>query len=274
MGVSQRRACKALGVPRTTVRYAPKVDEMEAVIIAKLAQHKRNHPTWGYEKMTGLLRNDGFHINPKRTYRLCKENGWLCPRRTKKAKKASGDISNACYIRKASTGNEVWALDFVSDRTCDGKSLKILTVLDEHTREALAVKVERKMGAADVRGVLLGLFMERGIPAFVRSDNGSEFAGRLLQEAMSAVGSEVALIAPGSPWQNGKNERFNGILVEEVLSREVWGNLLEAQVVCERWRETYNQVRPHGSLGMMTPYQYALHEKQRGCWFQQSNLAD
>ena len=171
-----------------------------------------------------------------------------------------------------SLGNEVWALDFVSDRTCDGKSLKILTVLDEHTREALAVKVERKMGAADVRGVLLGLFMERGIPAFVRSDNGSEFAGHLLEEAMSAVGSEVALIAPGSPWQNGKNERFNGILVEEVLSREVWGSLLEAQVVCEQWRETYNQVRPHGSLGMMTPHQYALHEKQRGCWFQQVKL--
>ena len=247
---------------------------MEAVIIDKLAQHKRNHPTWGYEKMTGLLRNDGFHINPKRTYRLCKENGWLCPRRTKKPRKASGDISNACHIRKASKGNEVWALDFVSDRTCDGKSLKILTVLDEHTREALAVRVERKMGAADVRGVLLGLFKKRGIPAFVRSDNGSEFAGHLLEEAMSAVGSEVALIAPGSPWQNGKNERFNGILVEEVLSREVWGNLLEAQVVCEQWRETYNQVRPHGSLGMMTPHQYALHEKQRGCWFQQSNLAD
>ena len=112
------------------------------------------------------------------------------------------------------------------------------------------------------------------VVAKVRSDNGGEFSGRVLEDAMREVGGEVALIAPGSPWQNGKNERFNGILVEEVLSREVWGNLLEAQVVCEAWRKTYNQVRPHGSLGMMTPSAYAQNQLESGGWFQHSHLAD
>jgi transposase InsO family protein len=224
--------------------------------------------------MTGLLRGEGFHINPKRTYGLCRENGLLCTPRGRKTKKRCGSVSNACHIRKASKANEVWAVDFVSDRTCDGKSLKMLTVLDEFTREALAIEVERSMGAAGVRKVLSRLFIKRGAPAFVRSDNGGEFSGRVLEDAMREVGGEVALIAPGSPWQNGKNERFNGILVEEVLSREVWGNLLEAQVVCEAWRKTYNQVRPHGSLGMMTPSAYAQNQLESGGWFQHSHLAD
>ena len=167
---------------------------------------------------------------------------------------------------KAEHGNHAWAVDFVTDHTHEGKPLKILTVLDEYTREALAVEVRRTMGQKDVRDVLMGLFKERGTPEFVRSDNGGEFVGELIGQSLKECGSQVALIAPGSPWQNGKNERFNGILSQELLSREVWGNLKEAQVLCEQWRQKYHEVRPHGSLGMMTPSAYAEQARQEGRW--------
>ncbi len=213
-----------------------------------------------------MLKERGYHVNHKRVYRIWKDQGWQRPRPKKKQDKPRGDRTNACHVRRAEYGNHAWAVDFVTDHTHEGKPLKILTVLDEYTREALAVEVRRTMGQKDVREVLMGLFKERGAPEFVRSDNGGEFAGELIGQSLKECGSEVALIAPGSPWQNGKNERFNGILSQELLSREVWGNLKEAQVLCEQWRQRYNEVRPHGSLGMMTPSAYAEQARQEGRW--------
>jgi transposase InsO family protein len=235
-------------------------------LIQVLAKLRIEYPTWGYRKLTGVLKQRGWQVNHKRVYRIWREHGWQRRPTLRRKAKYAGDSSNACHIRKALYGNHAWAVDFVHDRTQDSKPLKILTVLDEYTREALAIEVRRTMGQKQVRDVLLKLFEQRGTPELVRSDNGGEFAGALISQALESIGSQVALIAPGAPWQNGKNERFNGILSQELLSREMWGNLLEAQVICEQWRTTYNQVRPHGSLAMMTPHAYAIRARNQGNW--------
>ena len=206
-------------------------------------------------------------MNHKRVLRIWQQNGWQVRRTVSRKLKAAGSKDNACHIRCATKGNQVWAVDFVEDSTSDGKKLRILTVLDEYTREGLSLEVARRMGARRVMTVLTRLIQQRGAPQFVRSDNGSEFTAKLVKQALDKMGSESALIAPGSPWQNGKNERFNGIVSQELLSKELWGNLLEVQVVSEQWLETYNKVRPHGSLKMMTPSQYAQQARQQGNWF-------
>lgn len=240
--------------------------QQDAQLIEAIAQLRQTSTDWGYRKMTQRLRETGWQVNPKRVYRIWREQGWLCPKPVSRKNKAAGESANACHIRKAQRGNQVWAIDFVKDRTMDGRTLKILTILDEYTREAVAIEVRRSMGQRHVRDILHDQFAKRGVPEFIRSDNGGEFAGELIGEALKEWGSDVALIAPGSPWQNGKNERFNGILSQEVLSKELWGNVLEAQVVCNQWRHIYNTVRPHGSLGLMTPSAYAEQAFKGGDW--------
>ena len=262
--VSQRRACVVLGVALTSARYKSVKDDAD--LIEALARVRVKYPSWGYRKLTDVLRGQGWHLNYKRVYRLWREHGWQ--RRTPKPRtfKTKGDSSNACDVRRAEYGNHAWAIDIVEDRTQSGQKLRMLTVLDEYTREALHIEVQPKIGAKQVRQVLEQLFSRRGTPVFIRSDNGSEFTAKLIQQSLKACGCENAWIAPGSPWQNGKNERFNGILSQELLSREVWGNTLEAQVMVEKWRQQYNQIRPHGSLGMMTPAACAEQQKNLGNW--------
>lgn len=267
--LSERRVCGTLGVARSTARYRPRVPDDEGALLAELARLKAAHPKWGYKKMTAHLKTLGWKVNHKRVWRIWKAHGWQVPApMSRRAKaKATGSSSNACDVRRAELGNQVWAVDFVEDRTHEGKKLRILTVLDEYTREGLALQVARSMGSRVVKEVLERLIAERGAPEFVRSDNGKEFAAELVRRALEELGVESAFIAPGSPWQNGKNERFNGILSQEVLGREVWGNVLEAQTVCNQWLGIYNEVRPHGSLEMMTPAAYAQQAMQDGVWF-------
>ena len=252
---------------RSTARYEPTVQDHEQELTDKLAQLKVTYPEWGYKKMTSCLKNLGYEVNHKCVMRIWQRNGWQVPRIYSSAKKAPGVTDNACHVRRAQKGNQVWAIDFVSDSTSDGRKLRFLTVLDEYTREGLAIEVERSMGARQVREVLTELIKRRGAPEFVRSDNGSEFTAKLVQEALEGLGSQSAFIAPGSPWQNGKNERFNGIISQELLKKELWGSVLEAQAITRQWLVTYNTVRPHGSLGLMTPHQYATQARQQGLWF-------
>ncbi len=265
--VSQRRVCKVLGVSRTTARYEPIVPADEKHLTDELARLKLQHPDWGYKKMTQLLKTLGWKVNHKRVWRLWRQHAWQVPTAKVRKKKAPGVTDNACHIRCATKGNQVWAVDLVEDSTSDGRKLRFLTVLDEYTREGLEIEVARKMGAKLVREVLTRLMRQRGVPQFIRSDNGAEFTATLVQNALKAMGSESAFIAPGSPWQNGKNERFNGILSQELLSKELWGNVLEAKIISKQWLHTYNHIRPHGSLGMMTPCQYARQAKHKGSWF-------
>lgn len=232
--------------------------------------------SWGYRKCAQILRTQhGWeNLNDKRVERIWREHGLQRRRPPSRKKKVTGSSQNACHVRQAECANQVWAIDFVEDRTMDKRKLKILTVIDEYTREALRIEVQRRMGARQVVRVLHELSMERGPPAFIRSDNGGEFANRLLEQAMSRLDVDVALIAPGSPWQNGKNERFNGILSQEHLSREEFGNLKEAQVLTASYQRLYNEVRPHGSLQMQTPAAFAKEAKSQGRWFDPSTQND
>lgn len=252
---------------RSTARYEPTVRDDEQELTEKLAELKVTYPEWGYKKMTRCLKNLGYNVNHKRVMRIWQRNGWQVPKKSSSTKKAPGATENACHVRCAEMGNQVWAVDFVSDTTLDGRKLRVLTVLDEYTREGLAIEVGRSMGAKQVREVLTALVKQRGAPQFVRSDNGSEFTAQLVQKALEGLGSESAFIAPGSPWQNGKNERFNGIVGQEVLNKELWGSVVEAQAVTKQWLVVYNTIRPHGSIGLMTPHQYALHAREQGLWF-------
>jgi len=272
MKVSQRQIVKATGWARSTLRYKPKPRPQRDALIVQLAKLRKKHPKWGYRKTTQCLKNEGQVVNFKQVAKIWTEQGWQCVARRVAKNKAQGSEANACHIRKAIEGNEVWAIDFVKDKTMDANPLKIMTVIDEYTREALAVEVERSMGQKKVTQILEKLISKRGAPRFIRSDNGSEFTGNLIRAAMEKLSVELAFIAPGSPWQNGKNERFNGILRHEALSNELFGSLLEAKVVCDEFKNIYNEIRPHGSLKLMTPDAYAKEAKASKCWYNSSQI--
>ncbi len=233
-------------------------------LIKELHRLKARYPRWGYKKIHRLLRNDGWEANHKRVQRLWRQESLSVVRKTGKRKKAPGDKANACHIRKAVLVNQVWSVDFVMDATEDGKKLKILTVIDEMSREALAIEVTRKMNTKGVQKLMEELVCKRGCPEFIRSDNGSEFIAKAMQKAVKGLGSETAYVAPGSPWQNGKNERFNGILREEVLSQELFYSLIEARVLIEHFRVRYNEVRPHGAIDFQTPAVFAQAQRSKG----------
>lgn len=230
---------------------------------------KEEHPRWGYKKIWALLRNEGWEVNRKRVERLWRQEG-LQVSRQRGRRRSPGGEENACHIRRAEAVNQVWSVDFVRDQTADGQGLKILTVVDEYSREALAVEVQRRMDHLHVKSVIEALIRERGAPEFIRSDNGSEFIAKGLCEALAALNVEMAPIAPGSPWQNGKNERFNGLLRDELLDREMFYTLEEARVLMERFRRKFNTVRPHGAIGYKTPSEFAKEESEKGLWFRHS----
>lgn len=256
-------------ISRSCLRYKSKLPNKDRELIKELHRLKAKYPRWGYRKIHRLLCNEGWEVNHKRVQRLWRQEGLGVVRQISKtrARKAPGDKANACHVRKSTQVNQVWSVDFVIDETEDGKKLKILTVVDEMSREALAIEVSRQMDNKGVQSLLRKLVQNRGCPEFIRSDNGSEFIAKALQEAVKALGSETAYIAPGSPWQNGKNERFNGILRQEVLSQELFYSLDEAKILIERFRLRYNQVRPHGAIDFQTPAAFALAQRSQGQWF-------
>jgi len=207
---------------------------------------------YGYRRITGLLRWDGWRVNHKRIERLWRREGLKVPKKQpKRGRLWLGDGS--CIRLRSEHRNHVWAYDFVADRTRDGRPLKMLTIVDEYTRECLAIEVGRHMKSIDVLQVLSDLFVEHGTPEFLRSDNGPEFTAGLIREWLNRVDVDTLFIEPGSPWENGYVESFNGKFRDEFLDREVLYTLQEAQVLIERWRKEYNTIRPHSSLGYRPP---------------------
>lgn len=255
MQISERRACKVVSIDRKSLRYEPKKADADKQLMRWLCDFSRKFPRWGYRVAHRLLLKDGESINRKRVLRLWRKAGLRVPKRRRKFK-APGTKDNACHIKQAGYPGHVWSYDFVMDATDDGRRLKILTLVDEYTREGLAIEVRRKMNAQDVLDVLLNAFERYGIPAALRSDNGGEFVAAELQEALRARSVDTYFIEPGSPWQNGFGESFNSILRNELLDCEIFGSLREARVLAEDWRVLYNTVRPHGSLGMLTPAEF------------------
>jgi putative transposase len=256
MLVSERRACEVISQPRMTQRYKTKQPDRDKALTAEIKELAKKHKRYGYRMITAKLRQDGWIVNHKRVQRIWRKEGLQVPYR-RKFKKAKGSSGNSCCVKKAEHINHVWTYDFMSDQTADGRKLKLLTVLDEFTRESPAIEVGRSIKAKDVIAVLDYLFMVRGIPKFIRSDNGPEFIADAIKRWLAKNHVETLYIEPGSPWENGYIESFNGKLRDEVLDREVFHSVKEAKVLVEGWRLEYNNHRPHSSLDYMSPAVFA-----------------
>jgi transposase InsO family protein len=249
---SERRVCAALGQHRSTQRRAPRGREDEDRLTADTVALARQYGRYGYRKVTALLREAGWLVNAKRVERIWRREGLkVPPRQPKRGRLWLADGS--CIRLRPERPNHVWAHDFVEDRTHDGRKFRMLNVVDEFTHECLAIRVARKLRATDVIDVLSDLFILRGVPAHIRSDNGPEFVATQVQRWITAVGAKTAYIAPSSPGENGHVESFNARLRDELLNGEIFSSLREAQVVIESWRRHYNAVRPHASLGFRPP---------------------
>ena len=242
-----------LGQHRSTQRRVPRGQDDEERLTADIIDLARQYGRYGYRKIAELLRSTaGWIVNDKRVERIWRREGLKVP--AKQPKRGRLWLSDGSCIRlRAERPNHVWSYDFVADRTHDGRKYRMLNVIDEFTHECLAIRVSRKLKATDVIDVLSDLFILRGVPEHIRSDNGAEFTARAVQDWITAVGAKTAYIAPGSPWENGFIESFNARLRDELLDGEIFYSLKEAQVIIESWRRHYNTVRPHGSLGYKPP---------------------
>jgi putative transposase len=255
--VSQRRACKALGQPRSTQRYQAKVDSKEqSKLVDALHELVRVHPRYGYRFITAKLRQDGWRVNFKRVYRLWRREGFKVPRKTRK-KRRLGHSGNSCQRRRAEHKDHVWTWDFIHDRTASGQPLKWFAITDEYTRECLALEVERSITADRIVDVLTDLFYTRGVPRHIRSDNGPEFIAREIRRHADRAGLEMLYIEPGAPWENGFAESFFSRLRDELLNMEEFMNLAEARWFARRRRHEHNHERPHSSLKYQTPAKFA-----------------
>ncbi|MBL0407659.1 IS3 family transposase [Microvirga aerilata] len=251
--LSERRVCRVLGQHRSTQRRIPQGRNDEARITADIIDLARQYGRYGYRKIAELLRSTaGWIVNDKRVERIWRREGLKVPaKQPKRGRLWLNDGS--CARLRAERPNHVWSYDFVEDCTHDGRKYRMLNVIDEFTHECLAIRVGRKLKAVDVVDVLSDLFILRGVPGHIRSDNGAEFIAKAVQEWITAVGAKTAYIAPGSPWENGFIESFNARLRDELLDGEIFYSLREAKVVIESWRRHYNTLRPHGSLGYKPP---------------------
>lgn len=255
--LSQRRACRVVGQPRATQRYTPESNLEEDRLRARLREFSRQRPRSGYRTACGQLRQAGLKVNPKRVQRLWREEGLKVPRKQCKQRRLGGS-ENGSPRRVATRPNEVWSYDFVSDQTRDGRRLRFLCVVDEFTRECLALEVRRSFRAKDVIAVLAVLIALRGAPGHLRSDNGPEFVARVVQTWLKDKAIGPLYLAPGSPWENAYVESFNSRLRDEHLNREEFASLLEAQVLSAGWRQDYNEARPHSSLEYLAPAVFAV----------------
>jgi len=263
LGVSERRACGALGQCRSSQRYKPLDDEEEKRLVQEMLAFVGEHPRYGYRRIWALLRKAGWKVNRKRVYRLWRQEGLKVPQKQHK-KRRLGHSANSCARRKAEYKNHVWAWDFVHDRTTDGRPLKWLSIVDEYTRECVALEIGRGITADKAIDVLLDLFRIRGVPKHIRSDNGPEFIAKAIRQWLLKAGVETLYVAPGSPWENGYAESFHSRLRDELTDREEFTSLAEAKHLADAWRLEYNHRRPHSSLGYQTPAEFAAGRAAAG----------
>ena len=252
LGVSERRACRTLGQPRSTQRRARKVPPDEEQLKKRITALASVYGRYGYRRITAMLRMEGWQVNHKRVERIWREEGLKVPK--KQPKRGRLWLTDGSCIRKRPEYRDhVWSYDFVADRTQDGRPLRMLVIVDEFTRECLSIDVGRRLTSRDVLDRLAELFVHRGSPVYIRSDNGAEFTAKAVREWLERVRVKTLFIEPGSPWENGYVESFNGKFRDELLNGEIFYTLTEAQVLIERWRRHYNWHRPHSSLGYRPP---------------------
>ena len=255
-GVSERRACQTIGQSRSSQRYEPRVKDDEPRLVARILELVGEFPRYGYRLVTRLLRQEGWTVNFKRIYRLWKREG-LKVSMKKQKKRRLGTIAGGITRRQAERPNHVWSIDFIFDRTENGRSIKILSLIDEFTRECVALEVHRRFTGDDLVFLLRDLFVTRGVPEFIRSDNGPEFISHCVRSFLDFIEVGTSYIEPGSPWQNGYVESFHSRFRDECLACELFWSLAEARQVISTWRDCYNQRRPHSSLGDQTPVEFA-----------------
>lgn len=252
LGVSERRACRVLNQPRSVQRHKSNKSGEEEVLSRDIVRLASTYGRYGYRRITALLRTEGWRVNHKRVERIWREEGLRVP--LKQPKRGRLYLNDGSCIRlRPCFKNHVWSYDFVSDRLYNGKKMRMLTVIDEYTRKCLSIRVGSSLKADDVLDTLSTLFITEGVPDYIRSDNGSEFTSKVLRDWIESIGVKTAYIEPGSPWENGYNESFNGKFRDELLNREIFYSLKEAQILIEQWRRHYNEVRPHSSLGYRPP---------------------
>jgi putative transposase len=250
--VSERRACRVLGQARSTQRRRPMVRDDEDALTRRIIELATCYGRYGYRRITALLHREGWRVNHKRVERIWRREGLKVPK--KQPKRGRLWFTDGSCIRLRPTHRDhVWSYDFIFDRTRDGRVVKIITVIDEYTRECLALRAERSLKSEDVLEVLDDLFMRRGIPEHMRSDNGSEMTAEVVRSWLETLEVKPLYIEPGSPWENGYVESFHGKLRDEFLNGELFDTLWEAQVLLEQWRREYNAVRPHSALGYRPP---------------------
>lgn len=250
--MSERFACRVLGQHRSTQRKIAKTPDDEAALTADIIALALQYGRYGYRRIAALLRDAGWVVNLKRVERIWRREGLKVP--TKQPKRKRLWLNDGSCIRlRPEHPNHVWSYDFVEDRTHDGRKYRMLNIIDEFTRECLAIRINRKLNSTDVVDALSDLFILRGVPRYVRSDNGPEFIAKAVQDWITLVGAKTAYIEPGSPWENGYCESFNARLRDELLNGEMFYSLKEARIVIESWRRHYNEIRPHSSLGYRPP---------------------
>jgi transposase InsO family protein len=256
--VSQRRACQVLSQSRTSQRRHPSPPSDEKRLTENIITLATEYGRYGYRRITALLNNKtGWRVNHKRVERIWRREGLKVPK--KQPKRGRLWLNDGSCIRlRPEHKDHLWSYDLMVERTSDGRAFRILNIIDEFTRECLRIKVNRKIGSQDVIDELFNLFIFRGIPEHVRSDNGPEFTARAVRNWLNRLGVKTLFIERGSPWENGYIESFNGKLRDELLNREIFTTLDEARVLTEQWRREYNQVRPHSALGYQPPAPEAI----------------
>ena len=263
LSISERRACRAIDQPRSTQRRpAPVPGTEEEHLRSRLRDLARAHPRYGYRRMTTILRREGYCVNHKRIQRLCRDEGLRVLKKAKKRSRVGTTVINGARLR-STRPNEVWAIDYQFDQTTNFKTLKLLNITDEFTKEALAIDVHRSITSDHTVNVLEAIVAQRGTsPQFLRMDNGTELTANALRDWCRFSESGSVYIEPGSPWENPFIESFNGKLRDELLNVETFESLLEAQVLAEDFRIEYNTYRPHSSLGGLTPFEFAEQWRQ------------
>ena len=258
-GVSERRACQVVGIPRSTKRR-PSGRIEEAKLVRRVHELSDQYPRFGYRKIHRILRTEGMAVGRDRLRLVRMREGLQVARKQRRRRRLGKSTTT---VDRALHPNHVWSYDFVADQTADGRRLRFLTVIDEFTREAIWIETARFLNSHDVVRVLEQLVESRGVPGVIKSDNGPELVADRVQEWIEERGIATKFIEPGSPWQNGHNESFNGVLRDGCLNRWIFVSVREARLVVEHWRQEYNEERPHGALGQLTPAAYAAGLGQR-----------
>ncbi|MGZ3392457.1 MAG: IS3 family transposase [Isosphaeraceae bacterium] len=258
--VSQRRACRALGVDRSGLRYVPVARDEQLALARRIEELAGAHPRYGYRRIWAMLRREGWSVDVKAVHRLWRQSGLKLagPRAVPRPRRPHGQDVNGCHLRPSRGKDDVWTWDFIFDRTSDGRSLKWLSLVDEYTRECLSLEARRGMTAAEVQEILAEVVARRGAPPHrIRSDNGPEFAAEAIRSYLGASGSGTLYVAPASPWQNGYAESFHSRLRDEFLELEEFESEPQARALAALWKEEYNTERPHSSLDYMTPAEFS-----------------